>query len=869
MGRQKPEKSAASVAVKNEEPHRGVKRAATTYCPHVNSTGHFSKEDIAQARKLTCSLCGEGGPRARWICLHPECCQDIKTAVFCGNKDGGDHMNLHHNEKKEHVVVLSASNHRLLCLECEIEISREHNVPEISSELRRCILKRPRQTSREREDCSPPGCKAIKESNPSIKSMTRSEKTRGAPLEKEATVSRPLLKHMEDGFEDDFPKGLTGLRNLINTCYFNAAVQCLSNCPPFADFFRDKGDLRPYSLHEPAVSNQLALVIQRLWSPTRSPYINPEFLLHSIRERYSQFRGWAQQDAQELIRCLLEQVHKEMGQPVYRHETVDSAALPCGGKSRRHSSSSSGGSDQFETPDSGWSSDGDDPSTSNDSRSERKGRAAEKESREPVAWKSIVTDVFDGKIESNVKCLTCKSVSTTTETFQDLSLPIPTKEQLARLNETMMDEEHSLSPSNPETNGVSWWSWISSLFISPPISLQDCLSAFFSPDRLVGDDMYSCEKCKKLRNGVKTCRIVRSPEVLSVHIKRFRHEAFSSSKVSTRVSFPLMELDISQFCSPDEKNTIYDLCGFVTHEGGGMDSGHYLAYCRNEVDGNWYEYDDMTVTKLDTGYVLTKEAYVLFYQKRSSPEIERVRVEVAHAVAPTTNIKVNARSYISTEWLLKLNTFADPGPISNYSFLCRHGHILPRRANHISDLSTVLPSSLVDELYKEFGGGPRVDKLHYCLRCDKRWQWLTEKKKNERMQWREIEEAVRAATYSGEEVCLYQAHMPMNVISKTWLQSWERFVSDPVAEPPGEIDNSALLVTNEEGVSVMKHSSSLCKKIPRELYLFLLSCYGGGPEVILTPEPQPSEEELAEMVREAEEKMAEAKCAVEERLNKL
>lgn len=29
--------------------------------------------------------------------------------------------------------------------------------------------------------------------------------------------------------------------------------------------------------------------------------------------------------------------------------------------------------------------------------------------------------------------------------------------------------------------------------------------------------------------------------------------------------------------------------------------------------------------------------------------------------------------YISREWLNKFNTFAEPGPISNHTFLCQHG----------------------------------------------------------------------------------------------------------------------------------------------------------------------------------------------------
>lgn len=52
------------------------------------------------------------------------------------------------------------------------------------------------------------------------------------------------------------------------------------------------------------------MTIQKLWSHKRELHISPELLLLGVRERFPQFRGWAQQDAQELIRCLLEQVHK-------------------------------------------------------------------------------------------------------------------------------------------------------------------------------------------------------------------------------------------------------------------------------------------------------------------------------------------------------------------------------------------------------------------------------------------------------------------------------------------------------------------------------------------------------------------------------
>lgn len=43
---------------------------------------------------------------------------------------------------------------------------------------------------------------------------------------------------------------------------------------------------------------------------------------------------------------------------------------------------------------------------------------------------SIVSAVFDGFIQSEIECLTCCRRSKTVETFQDLSLPIPSRDQI-------------------------------------------------------------------------------------------------------------------------------------------------------------------------------------------------------------------------------------------------------------------------------------------------------------------------------------------------------------------------------------------------------------------------------------------------------
>ncbi|KAG6439007.1 hypothetical protein O3G_MSEX000405, partial [Manduca sexta] len=138
-------------------------------------------------------------------------------------------------------------------------------------------------------------------------------------------------------------------------------------------------------------------------------------------------------------------------------------------------------------------------------------------------------------------------VSTRVETFQDLSLPIPSREQLAVLRCQQPALAHH-APHGAQESWV-WWllSWLRSWFYGPVVSLQDCLAAFFSADELKGDNMYSCSRCNKLRNGVKMSGVVVLPEVLCVHLKRFRHELMFSAKVAARVSFPINDLNMQPY----------------------------------------------------------------------------------------------------------------------------------------------------------------------------------------------------------------------------------------------------------------------------------------------------------------------------------
>lgn len=59
-----------------------------------------------------------------------------------------------------------------------------------------------------------------------------------------------------------------------------------------------------------------------------------------------------------------------------------------------------------------------------------------------------------------------------------------------------------------------------------------------------------------------------------------------------------------------------------------ISDGHYVSYCRNDLDKQWYEYDDSFVSRVSPEEMQSHEAYVLFYQKKPSAQMENAKVLV-------------------------------------------------------------------------------------------------------------------------------------------------------------------------------------------------------------------------------------------------
>lgn len=191
----------------------------------------------------------------------------------------------------------------------------------------------------------------------------------------------------------------------------------------------------------------------------------------------------------------------------------------------------------------------------------------------------VLHSTFHGQLESSVTCSECAAVTSTVDPLVDLSLEI-----------------NHLNANS---------------------SLYDCLDQFTHKEEL--DVMYKCRSCRKETRAHRSLRIKKIPPVLSIQLKRFKHDLAkdSASKIDVKVDAPLF-LNLTRYASDHDEaadivdsNKVYELFAVVTHVGL-VNTGHYVALIKNST-GQWFKFDDSVISHISLEEVKNTNAYLLFY----------------------------------------------------------------------------------------------------------------------------------------------------------------------------------------------------------------------------------------------------------------
>ena len=183
--------------------------------------------------------------------------------------------------------------------------------------------------------------------------------------------------------------------------------------------------------------------------------------------------------------------------------------------------------------------------------------------------------LFDGLLESAVTCQTCRYASLTRDRYMDLSLDIA--------DESVYD-------------------------------LVGALRKFTKTECLDADNMVVCGRCKEKRIVKKGLRLATAPTVLVCHLKRFAMDPYGRTvRLNKEVEYP-QHLEIGEFMSRANRSTPppYELVGVLVHSGRTCDSGHYLAYIKS--GSKWYKANDAIVSEVPASVALGQKAYILIYE---------------------------------------------------------------------------------------------------------------------------------------------------------------------------------------------------------------------------------------------------------------
>ncbi|KAF9454384.1 cysteine proteinase [Macrolepiota fuliginosa MF-IS2] len=369
----------------------------------------------------------------------------------------------------------------------------------------------------------------------------------------------------------DIQIGLSGLKNLGNTCYMNAPIQCLSATVPFSRFFTEHRWKNAINFTNPLgskgrLTGAFAKLLHEMWGGDL-PYLTPIEFRKSICQLRLQYDNSDQHDSQEFLSFLMDGIHEDLNRVIVKPA---------------------------------WA-----PTPEQEAELERLPVQVASE-REWKAWRarndSLIVDYFQGQFRNRLQCLTCGQTSTTYNVFSILQLPIPHGRNGrvpiercldAFFNEEILEKDDAWDCPRCKTKRRA--SKKLSLARLPPVLLIH-LKRFEANGRF----------------SDKVDTFVEFP-MKALDLTNYMPAPLPPGADKSELNGGLpMSLDDPRTQLPPYR---YDLYG-VTNHYGNLTSGHYTAFVSSR--GGWMYCDDSSVKAVETKQVVNQKAYVLFYKRARS-----------------------------------------------------------------------------------------------------------------------------------------------------------------------------------------------------------------------------------------------------------
>ncbi|XP_043499897.1 ubiquitin carboxyl-terminal hydrolase 3-like [Polistes fuscatus] len=534
-------------------------------CPHLAQSVRLDANDVettcTKDLPFVCAVCGT--EKSTWLCLH---C----GAVHCGRYEAGHALQHHEKNNTQHCVCIDCENLSVFCYTCDEYVINDTTGEQIEK-IRRIIFRKDEHKEND-ESWS-----TTTTTTPSSRRESSEDNDADALWKAEVVVrnlrprtARKRLHSLDGTSGDNRPatkrrsskitkeKKVVGLRNLGNTCFMNVVLQSFNNISHFCEYLTQMPCLEGIAFDPSEPPTHRGRIV----TPGRAKELMSDALLAEELRKVLLGLSLGGSNGQAISpECLFLVIWKVV--PRFRgYQQQDAHEFLTYMLDRLHTELL---------------------------------QLLPRLGHEPLGLRgkqSIVTAVFGGTLLSVVHCMNCRTDSKTHEPFQDLSLDIPD-----RLQRRTKEQEEVCS-------------------------LTYSLTRFFKVEELADSELYFCDNCMGKQRSTKRFWIHRLPNVLCLHIKRFRWCNSYRSKVDTQVDFPMESLDMSAFTVRGmtgiklgtQNSHLYDLAAVIVHHGSGAGTGHYTAFAVH--DGQWFHFNDSSVRPASTDAVAKCKPYILFYVRK-------------------------------------------------------------------------------------------------------------------------------------------------------------------------------------------------------------------------------------------------------------
>jgi ubiquitin C-terminal hydrolase len=244
-----------------------------------------------------------------------------------------------------------------------------------------------------------PATQRYESTNATIAAPPKSRQIAGAVVDRSSKPAHALTGRLSveyrqarlrsmDAVEGSIGRGLTGLRNLGNTCFMNSIIQCVIAIAPLTKYFvqgryrHDINRTNPLG-HKGVLAEEFGEMAAVMWTQ-RNRYIAPRYFKSTLGMICPQFAGTKQQDSQEFCSFLLDGLHEDLS----RVKTREYVEAP----------NTEGVPDNV-AADAAWA-------------------------HHLKRNQSVIVDLFQGQFKSTITCQSCNHKSTTFDPFSFLSLPL-------------------------------------------------------------------------------------------------------------------------------------------------------------------------------------------------------------------------------------------------------------------------------------------------------------------------------------------------------------------------------------------------------------------------------------------------------------